>query len=660
MNTPFTQYKPWMIERYGDALFRVPVQLASSCPHGRCTFCSENGSKAQQTQKQESPFDQIEEAIKFSKRRYKAQKLMLYIQAFTADLTNPVQQDVISQCLEKYQFEAISIGTRPDCLPKEALDFLQRLQNVGPASLYSESLCSSDQPSDTRSLIREACPTNISVSPNQTREVWVELGVQTANDETLKTINRGHDWECSKQAILNLAERGIHVAPHVIIGLPNEQAEPAPSNFSNSWNRTAEELAKLPISGIKIHNLHIMKGTDLAAQYAENPFPMLNHWEYAEALMDFLRRIPADIPVMRISTDTPDDQLIAPHWHLEKGQFLDYVIQQMTMREISQGDWVETGNLKFETGMEPVITDDGSITFFSEDWKEHYHTKSGARLEAEKKFVEPSGLASKLQASDLKLLDVCFGLGNNSLAALCAQSRTGFQPVCTSVAADQPQTGRMPVLHSLDITALEMDRRVVRASSEHFQTLETDPVDWKNVLKDLLQYSTFHFPHSTISLEFGDARWLIQNLADDSFDIVFHDPFSSQHCPELWTVEFFEQLHRVMKPDGVLLTYSSSQPVRGAMHEAGLFIAETVPGHQMGNGTIASTQELIILSIVGQASLYSESLCPSDESGGTRSRIREACPTINERRSIPYRDEFLCATSKAILRQRQEAVENNI
>ena len=68
----------------------------------------------------------------------------------------------------------------------------------------------------------------------------------------------------------------------------------------------------------------------------------------------------------------------------------------------------------------------------------------------------------------------------------------------------------------------------------------------------------------------------------------------------------------------------------------------------------------IISSIVGQASLYSESLCPSDESGGTRSRIREACPTINERRSIPYRDEFLCATSKAILRQRQEAVENNI
>ena len=629
---PFTQYKQWMIERYGEPLFRVPVQLAGSCPHGRCAFCSENGSKAQQTQQQESPFEQIEAAIQFSKRRYKATKLMLYIQAFTTDLTDPEQQKQIFQCLEKYNFEAISIGTRPDCLPPQALDFLESLKNRNPTP----------------------------------HEVWVELGVQTTNDETLKAINRGHDWECSKQAILALAERGIHVAPHIILGLPNEQAddwkqaEPAPNNLSNPWKRTAEELAKLPISGIKIHNLHIMKGTE----FAKTLPPTMSHWEYAEALMDFLRRIPAGIPVMRISTDTPDDQLIAPHWHLEKGQFLDYVIQQMTCRQISQGDLtngeLECGSNEIPTlqhSFTPIITADGSVTFFSEDWKEHYHTKTGARLEADKKFVEPSGLSSKLKTSDLKLLDVCFGLGNNSLAALGAQCGTGFQPVNSRTATGTPQTGKMPVPHYLNITALEMDRRIVRAAAENFQTLETDPVNWKIVLNELLQHSTFHIPHSTISLAFGDARWLIQNLPDNEFDIVFHDPFSSQHCPELWTVEFFQQLRRVMKPDGVLLTYSSSLPVRGAMREAGFFIAETEPGHQMGNGTIASTQESIILSLVGQASLYSESLCFSDESGDTRSRIREACPTINERKSIPYRDEFLCATSKTILRQRQEALE---
>jgi len=572
MPSPFTQYKQWMIERYGDALFRVPVQLATSCPHGRCAFCSENGARAQQTQRQESPVEQIEAAIKFSKRRYKAQKLMLYIQAFTTNLTDPAQQQLIIQCLKEYKFAAISIGARPDCLPEAALRFLETLK--------------------------------------EKVEVWVELGVQTANDETLKRINRGHDWACSKKAILDLAERGIHVAPHVIIGLPGEN--------SKDWNNTAEELARLPISGIKIHNLHVVKGTVLA----ENPPPVLNHWEYAEALMDFLRRIPADIPVMRISTDTPDEELIAPQWHLEKGQFLDYVVQQMTMRQISQGDLPKIGKLgnsKFGKPNQPIDkfpiirTEDGSITFFSPDWKEHYHTKSGARLEAQKKFVEPSGLNRKLQTSNLKLLDVCFGLGNNTLAALCETDT----PVCHS--------------HKLDITALEMDKRVVRAAAEFFQCLETDPVDWKKVLSKLYSHSSFITQNSSLSIRWGDARWLIQGLGDESFDIVFHDPFSSQHCPELWTVEFFQQLYRVMKPDGVLLTYSSSLPVRGAMREAGFLIGETKPGHQMGNGTIAAKRpQDIKFPVSGNA---------------------------DARRSIPYRDPHLCATSKTILRNRQEAVE---
>jgi radical SAM protein (TIGR01212 family) len=568
--SPFTQYKQWMIERYGDALFRVPVEIASTCPHGRCAFCSENGARAQQTQRQENPLEQIEAAIQFSKRRYKAQKLMLYIQAFTADLTNPEQQRLILQCLEDYRFEAISIGTRPDCLPEAALRFLKTLK--------------------------------------EKVEVWVELGVQTTNDETLKRINRGHDWECSKKAILALAERGIHVAPHVIIGLPGETAA--------DWNHTAEELAALPISGIKIHNLHVVKGTEMA----KNLPPVLNHWEYAEALMEFLRRIPANIPVMRISTDTPDEELVAPHWHLEKGQFLDYVIQQMTCRQISQGDLtngvLECGGTEksktppLQNSFTPIATADGSVTFFSEDWKEHYHTKTGARLEADKKFVEPSGVAAKLQTANLKLLDVCFGLGNNTLAAFCEAAKSK---------------------HRLDVTALEMDKRIVRAASQFFKTLETDPVDWKEALEELLNSNQSKIGNHQSKILWGDARRLIQRLEDEAFDIVFHDPFSSQHCPELWTVEFFQQLYRVMKPDGVLLTYSSSLPVRGAMLEAGFLIGETRPEHQMGNGTIAAK----------------------------RSEDIEFPVHLNPdtKRNVPYRDPHLCAPSKTILRNRQEAIE---
>ena len=572
--TPFTQYKPWMIERYGEPLFRIPVEISGSCPHGRCAFCADNGARAQQTQRQGTPIEQAEEAIRFARRRYRAKKFMLYIQAFTADLTAPGQQHMIFQCLEKFDVDAVSIGTRPDCLPPKALTFLDELK--------------------------------------QQTEVWVELGVQTATEETLQRINRGHSWACSKNAILELAEHNIHVAAHVILGLPEERPR--------DWNNTAEELAKLPISGIKIHNLHVMKGTELARQYIAAPFPVLSHWEYAEGLMEFLRRIPAEVPVMRLSTDTPDDQLIAPNWHLEKGQFLDYLIQQMAMREISQGDLRNDGIKEewnhgisriptFQHSNIPVPTEDGSITFFSPDWKEHYHTKAGARLEARQKFIVPSKLQHRLSASDVSVLDVCFGLGNNSLAALSAGDA-----------------------HRLNITALEMDKRIVRAAAEHFQPLETDPVDWKDVLSELLQQSTTHNSQFTINLRWGDARYLIQQVANNSNDVIFHDPFSTQHCPELWTVEFFKQLYRVMKPEGILCTYSSAAPVRGAIQEAGFFIAETEPGHRMGNGSAAAKSKTVLAGL--------PSIGPLDT-----------------RRSIPYRDEFLCATSKAILRQRQESVE---
>jgi tRNA U34 5-methylaminomethyl-2-thiouridine-forming methyltransferase MnmC len=259
----------------------------------------------------------------------------------------------------------------------------------------------------------------------------------------------------------------------------------------------------------------------------------------------------------------------------------------------------------------PILTNDKSITFFSEDWKEHYHTKTGARLEAQQKFVVPSELRRKLHTSNINLLDVCFGLGNNSLAALCAAA--GAE-------------------HKLDITALEMDKRVVRAAAQFFQPLETDPVNWMNILKQLVNTDTCLLPPATLKLLWGDARWLIQGLENESHDIVFHDPFSSQHCPELWTVEFFQQLYRVMKPDGVLLTYASALPVRGAMREAGFEIGETNPGHQMGNGTIAAKNKTALTGfpIIG---------------------------ILDERRSIPYRDPYLCAPAKTILRDRQESTD---
>jgi radical SAM protein (TIGR01212 family) len=154
--------------------------------------------------------------------------------------------------------------------------------------------------------------------------------VQTANDLTLQRIRRGHDWECSRSAIVRLAEAGISCAVHLIFGLPGE----SDADFSAS----AAAVAKLPVSGVKFHNLHVLRSSPLAADFMQKPFEVLDEHDYAEAVIDAIRRMPPRIPVMRLQTDTLPENLVAPRWLMKKGQFTDYVERQMRRRGLRQGD----------------------------------------------------------------------------------------------------------------------------------------------------------------------------------------------------------------------------------------------------------------------------------------------------------------------------------
>ena len=134
--------------------------------------------------------------------------------------------------------------------------------------------------------------------------------------------------EDSSIGVLNGVAR--KVAAHAILGLPGETGK--------DFQQTADTLAALPLDAVKIHNLHIEKGTTLALEHALTPLPIFMEHDFAEHLMDFIRRLPANMPIMRLTTDTLDEELIAPKWNMGKGQFKDYVIQQMTCREWKQGD----------------------------------------------------------------------------------------------------------------------------------------------------------------------------------------------------------------------------------------------------------------------------------------------------------------------------------
>jgi uncharacterized protein len=585
MHFPYLQYKDFMQRRYGGQLQRIPVDMGESCPNrsfdgsGGCSFCNARGGRAIQTLGHDTIYEQVEAAIRFAQRRYRATKFIAYIQAFSATF-GVKQQKQYLDLLTKFPFTAVVIGTRPDCLNNQAYTFLEQL--------------------------------------NDSLEVWVELGVQTVHDRTLKRINRGHNWAASKKAILNLHEAGIKAAVHVILGLPGETAE--------DFQQTADTLTSFPISGIKIHNLHIEKGTILAEEHALSPIQTFMEYEYAEHLMDFIRRIQPDIPIMRIGTDSLEEELIAPKWHMDNQQFRDYLIRQMICRQWSQGDLYDSAKSLLQNDQDqpvPVATNDGSITFWSDDYKEHYHSTVGARKEAVEKYIRPSNLIKRLQLSDVRLLDVCFGLGYNSLAALDA----------ALVSEDNDN------LHKLHILALEMDKRVVRAASKSIISLETDQFLREGVLQDLQTkgHSTLNH-HATIDILWGDARFTASKLQPSSIDIIYLDAFSTQRNSELWTIDFFAMLKKLMKKDGVLLSYCAAIPVRSALLAAGFYVGETPAVGRDRGGTIATIMQTKDITIPLPA--------------------RDLQLIHDTTRGIPYRDPYGVWTNKEILRQRElEIVE---
>ena len=288
-----------MIDACGAAVHRVPIDPGMTCPHrnadgsGGCTFCPGDGSRARHTAGLATIEDQVRVGVEFARARYKATKFMAYVQAFTGTFA-PIaeQRRLYNRLLNAFDFDAVSIGTRPDCLGAETLSFLNEL--AGRVDL------------------------------------WIELGIQTTHDVTLKRVNRGHTWKTGRQAVLDLHQHGIRVAAHVILGLPGETM--------THFQQTAERLARLPIDGIKIHNLHVIRGTRLAGEYAREPFPVYGEEDYADILIDFLRRLPPNLPIIRLNTDTAPQNLIAPVWKMKKGQFRSSVIDEMIRRGVKQAD----------------------------------------------------------------------------------------------------------------------------------------------------------------------------------------------------------------------------------------------------------------------------------------------------------------------------------
>ena len=519
-------FNEYLKKRFGKTLYRVPIDLPLSCPHrvsggGKgCVFCPEDGARARHLKANLDLKLQVTESIKYMRGRYGEQiGLIAYFQSFTNTFAPlAVLREYYSEVLSSADFEMVIISTRPDCLPEDILDFLEEL--------------------------------------NKKYEVWVELGVQSAKDETLKIINRCHSFNSVELAVNKLNKRGIKVAAHVMLGLPGEGIE--------DFIYTAKSLATLSLSGIKIHNLLILKNTPLATLYQKQiegkstDYPIIkpmNEYEYANALLEFLKHIPKHWPLMRIVADADKADIIAPKWWMQKGQFLKYI----------QDIFKDPDSVIL--GMPKVLTKDGSYTLYHPKYRQHFHSLDGASSEAQEKFIKPSRVLELLaNEKSVKVLDIGFGLGGNAIALL--------------EDAESLSKG------NLEIISLEKDKKTVEIAAALKPENEI-----LNACGEVLYWSG---KVSTLKIFTGDARETISNVKEQ-FDAVFLDPFSSDVNPELWTFDFIKQLVGLLKSSGIILTYSSAFPVCGAFLKAGLFIGNTHSTGRHRNGIIASFDQEKIL-----------------------------------------------------------------
>lgn len=264
--------------------------------------------------------------------------------------------------------------------------------------------------------------------------------------------------------------------------------------------------------------------------------------------------------------------------------------------------------------MIPQPTDDGSFTFFSVEFGEAFHSYHGARQEAQKKFVEPTSLRQKAQQPLLRLLDVCYGLGYNTAAALA--TIWAVNPSCY-----------------VEVVGLELNSAVPQAAIAH-QLLHIWPQPIPQFLTQLAVEHQVQTDRLKATLLIGDARATIGLVKESGFqaDAIFLDPFSPPNCPQLWTVEFLEGVAKCLYLDGILATYSCAAAVRTALMAAGLQIGSTPPVGRRSPGTVASwviTDYLPVLSQKEQEHLLT-------------------------RAAIPYRDPHLGDETAVILQRRQQ------
>lgn len=299
----YNDYGAWMRRQFPFRVQKISIDAGFSCPnrdghisHGGCTFCDNRTFNPSYCQPSKSITEQITEGKEFFRHKYPDMKYLAYFQAFSNTYaTLDTLQRRYEEALSAEDVVGIVIGTRPDCVSDEILNYLESL--------------------------------------NQQTFMIVEYGIESVSDDTLRRVNRGHNFKCSRRAIIETHNRGILTGAHIILGLPGESAE---DNV-----RQADIISALPIDILKLHQLQIIRGTQLAAEYERQPFNLYTADEYIDLCRRYIERLRPDMVLERFVSQSPKELLVAPKWGLKNYEFANRFVNYMKRMDSWQGKYAE-------------------------------------------------------------------------------------------------------------------------------------------------------------------------------------------------------------------------------------------------------------------------------------------------------------------------------
>ena len=307
MKNRYNSYHEHLRERFGCRVHKVSLDMGFTCPNrdgsvaqGGCVYCNNDSFVPPYARSRYTMDFQIRRGIEYLRKRFKAEKFIVYFQAYTSTYGEAEELErMYKRALEYEGVIGLAVGTRSDCVDEEKVEIFERLA--------------------------------------RDNYVTVEYGIESIYDKTLEFMNRGHDYQSVIDAIELSQNRGFHIGAHIIVGMPTETEE--------EMLAMADAVSVLGIDTFKIHNLHIVKNTPLARMYQKNSFKLFSYEEYLKFIIKFLERLSPDIMLERLFTDTPQNLLIAPKWEKRHNEII-YGIRQALEKEGSyQGKFFDRQSL---------------------------------------------------------------------------------------------------------------------------------------------------------------------------------------------------------------------------------------------------------------------------------------------------------------------------